>query len=922
MYSPNVADHLVEMDTFKVSEDDNIALLQLSLSNLMLNCNNFYSGKSEKIGIVKIPYSYTYICDQTQYECSFPFTVLDVTRVINTPSRVVDSIEQNFPLYSDVPIKVLVNKLIEKVKKYNYVTVRERSLSMYLPQKETLEILSQNTKEKLQCIQKTNSKILNNYFLKLFDYFPLTPDVVSQRRIFYTDIRNTQTIDENQTPMPPDILYMIKDVASRPKSMNERIETIMKQYVLPSMKVFTTMLGSQFGGVGVRDDTILPITTYDCIFCNFYFGTLDLSKVSDYLYDDGVFFGVLVDEELLNNWITCFGNTDRFGNSLVVGPSNTVTLQFRYQQVTMQNLPIVSKDRFTALLQKSFKLEKWEQFSFPRTNEIADIFVSFAFRKTKSPIQPILLNIDGASMLTPAVEHVLTDVINYTSTKTDITGYIADVLKQSGDESSTVLLRDIIELSTNMIRDKKLDAITPSVVASVITGDEDLRQFSSEKILGITFPYKKYFILKGRTFRSMFAQFEAEPIVARRGSGGDELWVCERRYPEDTDRIDSITDMIVEPQRIICSENNKQSPLQAWKSFIKDYDNLSEEYWMKNPDKARIAREEIYNVSRGCNLFNVSFCKALYTKFGNKKSGIRILDCAAGWGDRLIAAAAIRARVYTGWDPNKSLQNVYNEIINLTEMNSYADVKILTRPMEDDADFIKTTLASSYDIVISSPPFFTQEHYEGEETSTRRYKTREEWDEKYFKVMLECGVAALVIDGYFILYLPPYLFTTATGYLSKMSVRYEGKAAFLQTGGSKSTKRYAYIWRKVGRKSATILQPTRTQVPDYIKDIIKTLGTTEEMAKRIHERFYDSSQVDTWLASASVRKSPIENFNLLRNYVCTALRSNIGFKYCVDDKSITFFFIEKYASRIAEKSQAAAKIISDILESKRYILSH
>ena len=918
MYSPNVVENL-EMETFKVLEDDGIALLQLALSNLMLNCNNFYSGKSDGIGIVKTPYSYIYLCDDIQYECSFPFTVLDATKISNVQVvDVVDSINRNFPKYSGIPLKKLVDYLIKKFNKYNYVTERNRSLSIYLPQKETLEILSVNTTEKLQCIQKTNSNLLNDYFLKLFDYFPLTPAVCSQRRIFYTDITNARTndraIDDSQSEMSHEMLYMVRDVKSSPKSMEQRIESIMKQYVLPSMKIYRTTGEARFG---VNDrNRILPSTVYDGIYCNFHLGPLELSTVSNYVYDDGVVFGIVADEELLNNWITCFGNRDKSGKNLLsVGSSNKVSLRFMTEQLQWTDLPIFTKERLSALLGDSFDLERWEQLSFPRTNEISDIFSFFVFRKRKTSIEYILRKI-GTSMLTPDVENVLAEVASYASSKKDISGYIAQTLKDQGKNRLVYLIREILELSNNLLRDANLDVITPSVIARVITTDDDLRQFSSDSILQLTFPYRKYFISEGSTFRQMFARLESEKIITHYfGISRDEMWLCERRYPEDMIRVDAITDMIVEPYRIKCSENDKPSPLHVWASFLTEYPDVSEDYWTRKPNEARRAREDIYSVSRGCNLFNVSFCKELYTNFQPRSiKGLRIMDCAAGWGDRLIAAAAVRASVYTGWDPNTSLQCVYNEIINLTDMSSFANVKIHTSPMEDDEDYIKSNLASSYDIVISSPPFFTQEHYEGEETSTRRYRTREEWNEKYFKVMLECGVAALVNAGCFILYLPPYLFTTASSFLYKMNVNYEGKAAFLQKGGSKSTKRYAYVWRKADEKVG--------EVPRFVNNIMKKFRTTYEMATKINNLWYSSVYIDSWLASASPEKNPSENFALLRVKVCGALRYKVGFNYDYDEKGVTFLFIEEYGNRLSEKSQKAAKIIRDIIESRFYILSH
>lgn len=113
-----------------------------------------------------------------------------------------------------------------------------------------------------------------------------------------------------------------------------------------------------------------------------------------------------------------------------------------------------------------------------------------------------------------------------------------------------------------------------------------------------------------------------------------------------------------------------------------------------------------------CDNFDVTIALAVYKLF----HAARVLDICAGWGDRLIAAIACGIS-YTGIDINEELFKGYDEIISsLTSGSEAHKYRMIHAPAESVVDS-----GRSYNVIFTSPPYFSSEVYSHDERNTNRF---------------------------------------------------------------------------------------------------------------------------------------------------------------------------------------------------------
>ena len=118
--------------------------------------------------------------------------------------------------------------------------------------------------------------------------------------------------------------------------------------------------------------------------------------------------------------------------------------------------------------------------------------------------------------------------------------------------------------------------------------------------------------------------------------------------------------------------------------------------------------------------------KRIVTYFG----ATRVLDVCIGWGGRMLGSACIPGVHYTGIEPCLKTFNGLKKIcedIGLTETN----VTLLN----GCAEHILPTLAPgpTFDLAITSPPYYNLELYSEEETQSHFYGTYTQWIESFLK---------------------------------------------------------------------------------------------------------------------------------------------------------------------------------------------
>lgn len=163
----------------------------------------------------------------------------------------------------------------------------------------------------------------------------------------------------------------------------------------------------------------------------------------------------------------------------------------------------------------------------------------------------------------------------------------------------------------------------------------------------------------------------------------------------------------------------------------------------------------------------------------------RWLDLTAGWGDRLRVAIASDVE-YVGVDSNPSMKSAYEAIIrDKAKSNKY---------MVKSGKFQDVTIPGKFDLMFTSPPFYTEEIYEGMVT----WETVGHFMEDFLQPFFKKAYDHLVVGGHIVLYIedrPENPFIDIMKEYVKLYIpklKYEG--AFYYQGAE---LRPYYVWKKI-----------------------------------------------------------------------------------------------------------------------------
>lgn len=178
---------------------------------------------------------------------------------------------------------------------------------------------------------------------------------------------------------------------------------------------------------------------------------------------------------------------------------------------------------------------------------------------------------------------------------------------------------------------------------------------------------------------------------------------------------------------------------------------------------------------RTCTLFPYTLGLKVLEIFKPKKW----LDPTAGWGDRLRCAITYGCS-YLGVDSNPDMQSAYKEIIK-----DHKNVEVLKGKFQD------VSVKGKYDLVFTSPPFYTKEKYEG----MVEWKNVQDFLDEFLKPLFDKSVKHLSKNGHLVLYIEdlrtePFI-DLMKGYAAELPLEYEG--AFYYE--SKIPKPF-YVWKR------------------------------------------------------------------------------------------------------------------------------
>lgn len=210
----------------------------------------------------------------------------------------------------------------------------------------------------------------------------------------------------------------------------------------------------------------------------------------------------------------------------------------------------------------------------------------------------------------------------------------------------------------------------------------------------------------------------------------------------------------------------------------KDWAAIDETDKYSKEQRARCKKE----TGKECTLYPFPIGMKVIEMFKPK----RWLDPTAGWGDRLRVAIASGVE-YVGVDSNPSMQSAYKAIID-DKSGDHKKYKVKY------GKFQNTRIYGKFDLVFTSPPFFTEEIYEGMVT----WDSVEHFMKEFLQPFLHKSSKYLVEGGHLVLYIEdkpsnPYI-ELMKDYVKTFipDLKYEG--AFYYEGAK---PRPYYVWKKV-----------------------------------------------------------------------------------------------------------------------------
>lgn len=289
------------------------------------------------------------------------------------------------------------------------------------------------------------------------------------------------------------------------------------------------------------------------------------------------------------------------------------------------------------------------------------------------------------------------------------------------------------------------------------------------------------------------------------------------------EHIDFLSDHYIEDIRLDTYRPGWHSVNDYW------YDHdLRQQFLNKLLDQptinTRTMREVLSTMTFESKAFRPTWAKGLiYLTIGNQP-GHKILDISAGWGDRLLTAMAT-GNEYLGFDPNVSLKPRHQNMIdsfygrdnysldaNNDSLDTHNDgahqthsadmpYQIIYQPFEiTSIKTLKNFAPSGFDLVLSSPPFFSVEIYPDDtlRQSTDNFSTLDQWLSGFLYPSLNLAWLALRVGGYFAIHLGDTYEIRITSsllhHLKKIpDARFLG---IIGVSGKRGKARPVFIWRK------------------------------------------------------------------------------------------------------------------------------
>jgi len=163
---------------------------------------------------------------------------------------------------------------------------------------------------------------------------------------------------------------------------------------------------------------------------------------------------------------------------------------------------------------------------------------------------------------------------------------------------------------------------------------------------------------------------------------------------------------------------------------------------------------------------------------------LKWLDPCAGWGDRLRCAIAYGCN-YVGVDTNKDMESAYEKIID--DLGDHKKVKVKI------GRFQNIRIDETFDLVFTSPPFYTKELY----AHMKVWETVDEFMTEFLRPLLRKSYRLLDKKGHLVLYIEDHVVESfipiMKEYAKELGFIYEGALYYEGFGRPKPY----YVWKKI-----------------------------------------------------------------------------------------------------------------------------
>lgn len=219
--------------------------------------------------------------------------------------------------------------------------------------------------------------------------------------------------------------------------------------------------------------------------------------------------------------------------------------------------------------------------------------------------------------------------------------------------------------------------------------------------------------------------------------------------------------------------------------FITDtnlLNKLKEKAWVKSfTKKEGISWYDVFRIYYG----SISqFRPTTSYTFFQKYKPTSVLDFSAGWGGRMLGAIKYGCD-YQGFDTNKDLRKPYREMLNYIKPTTKATITFKDSSKVDYSKY-------KYDMVFTSPPYYTIEKYEDMPT----YTSYEDWVERFLRPVISNSYQHLQRGGVYALNVPQEIYKDVRTILGRAAnTKYQLPITRRDTR-SINYKEFIYVWIK------------------------------------------------------------------------------------------------------------------------------